>query len=128
MEHKMGVMAYVLMNLILLGIPLKLFGIEYVRVHFTWYAIGFVMPRYWKKFGGKKWITWIGLIGSPITAMFWMIIFDNHALNVIASFICALLIPLLAAKIIEHSKILSFLLVGKYPNKEVKNAFAEDRK
>lgn len=32
------------------------------------------------------------------------------------------------AKIIEHSKILSFLLVGKYPNKEVKNAFAEDRK
>ena len=75
------------------------------------------MPRYWKKFGGKKWLTWIGLIGWPITAM-----------NVIASFICALLIPLLAAKIIEHSKILSFLLVGKYPNKEVKNAFAEDRK
>ena len=72
MVHKMGVMAYVLMNLILLGIPLKLFGIEYVRVHFTWYAIGFVMPRYWKKFGGKKWITWIGLIGWPITAMFWM--------------------------------------------------------
>ncbi len=32
------------------------------------------------------------------------------------------------AKIIEHSKILSFLLVGKYPNKEVKNTFAEDRK
>ncbi len=32
------------------------------------------------------------------------------------------------AKIIEHSQILSFLLVGKYPNKEVKNAFAEDRK
>lgn len=86
------------------------------------------MPRYWKKFGGKKWITWIGLIGWPITTMFWMIIFDNYALNVIASFICALLIPLLAAKIIEHSKILSFLLVGKYPNKEVKNAFAEDRK
>jgi hypothetical protein len=55
-------------------------------------------------------------------------IFDNHALNVIASFICALLIPLLVVKIIEHSKILSFLLVGKYPNKEVKNAFAEDRK
>lgn len=78
------------------------------------------MPRYWKKFGGKKWITWIGLIGWPITAMFWMIIFDNHALNVIASFICALLIPLLAVKIMEHSKILSFLLVGKYPNKEVK--------
>ena len=64
MEHKMGVMAYVLRNLILLGIPLKLFGIEYVRVHFTWYAIGFVMPRYWKNFGGKKWITWIGLIGG----------------------------------------------------------------
>ena len=46
MVHKMGVMAYVLMNLILLGIPLKLFGIEYVRVHFTWYAIGFVTVSY----------------------------------------------------------------------------------
>lgn len=78
---------------------------------------------WWKEVDNMDWAYWLTNNGNVLDDYF-----DNHALNVIASFICALLIPLLAAKIIEHSKILSFLLVGKYPNKEVKNAFAEDRK
>lgn len=72
LEKKVGPAAYILINLLLLIIPVSLFGIGLVKIYYTWYVLGFVVPKFWSKFKWKKWIKWTGIFGWPITAAFWV--------------------------------------------------------
>ena len=47
----------------------------------------------------------------------WVTRFDNKVVDAAISFVLALTVPLLIAKIIENSKILGFLLVGRIPKR-----------
>lgn len=71
MEHKMGVMAYVLMNLILLGIPLKLFGIELCKstFHLVCHRIrnASVLEKiWWKEVDNMDWAYWLANNGNVL--------------------------------------------------------------
>lgn len=65
-----GSVYYLLINLILLCIPDGLFGLGLVKIYYTWYIVGYILPDYLKK--QNVWGRLLCIVGWPITVLFWM--------------------------------------------------------
>lgn len=122
---------YALAYILLLAVPWNVFGVGLVRMYFLWYILGFVTPAFWGHIPCKRVIKVAALVGWPVAACFWMrnadLLFGNwiHLTgvearvfpivfgNVMASFILALLVPILFAKAVSKYRLIAYMFLGK---------------
>lgn len=67
-SKRIGVLAFVALNVLLVILPFRYFGFDFAMIHYTWFALGYVLPRYWKGFSSsmRQWIKVSCMIAYPL--------------------------------------------------------------
>ena len=73
LSKKIGIFAYILINMIILLIPINIFGLGFIKIHYTWFALG-LFAKYSSKLMQKKmkWIGNISVVSWLFLVQFWM--------------------------------------------------------
>lgn len=119
-NKKLGDWTYLIINMIILLIPIQLFGIGLLKVHFTFYIMGYLTLKYVDLLGEKtkSFIKGICIIFFPLGALFWRRTGNSFFLDIINTMdIPGLFNSIIIASCkILHKYIVPFLGIGFFIN------------